>query len=568
MHDAAPLLRIAREIHRARRGDPILFHDKPSLPALYAELPRQERADVRKSGQTGLTELLIQLILYEAGWLGRICAYVLPTDKKVGQMVADRIDRLLEEVPAYRRLLPYGESDRRLPDIGNLSRKKLGTGTLLFFGAETRNNWTEWSGDTLIIDEYDDCDEANVALGLDRIKVAHREGRSRMIQVSNPTAGPGRGIDRLWAAGSRGAWFQRCTRCGHRQCIDWFAHVVERDDAGRWVPRDRARAGDGGALLGDLRPVCARCRQPFERTAEGALWVHERSTAQHRFTVTMGEPDCLPTGPRHQPYRDLYARWVAAQGNDALISAFYIMALGKPRQPEGGAMSAETLQRAATGPAMDPTGETTPGRMFIMGVDVGTTFHVTVAELVPDLDAPDGGRRVKRWLGTARSWADVEAIRRRYHPGVIVVDNGPETTAGRDWCAAAEATSYEENARGEGPVCYAFRCAFHAGARAAGSDLGLKLDVTARLVTVDRTQLLDRAWYDLRDGLCVLPSDALAVPSFSDQMCTPIRVVNEASGQASWTKGADHFRLADGYERVALSVSGIVGCGAVPARRG
>ena len=148
------------------------------------------------------------------------------------------------------------------------------------------------------------------------------------------------------------------------------------------------------------------------------------------------------------------------------------------------------------------------------------------------------------------------------------MDNGPETTAGRDWCAAAETTSYEENARGEGPVCYAFRCAFHAGARAAGSDLGLKLDVTARLVTVDRTQLLDRAWYDLRDGLCVLPSDALAVPSFSDQMCTPIRVVNEDSGQASWTKGADHFRLADGDERVALSLSGIVGCGAVPARRG
>lgn len=567
VHEASPLLRNAREIHRARRGDPILFHDKPFLPALYAELPRQERADVRKSGQTGLTELLIQLMLYEAGWEGRICAYVLPTDKKVGQMVADRIDRLLEEVPAYRRLLPYGQSDRRLPDIGNLSRKKLGPGTLLFFGAETRNNWTEWSGDTLIIDEYDDCAEENVALGLDRIKVAHREGRSRMIQVSNPTAGPGRGIDRLWAAGSRGSWFQRCTRCGHRQCIDWFTHIVERDDAGRWVPRDHARAGEDGHLLGDLRPVCVRCRQPFERVAEGGLWVHERSPTQHRFTVTMGEPDCLPTGPRHQPYRDLYARWIAAQDNDALIASFYIMALGKPRQPEGGAMSAETLQKAATGPAIDATGATTPGKMVIMASDVGTVFHVTIAEVIPDLDLPDGGKRRKLWVGTARSWADLEAIRRRFHPGLVVVDNGPETTAGRDWCAAAEEASQDEAAKGEGPVCYAFRCAFHGGARAAGSDLALKLDVGARLVTVDRTQAMDRAWYDLRDGLCVLPSDVLAVPSFSSQMCAPIRQVNESSGQAFWTKGNDHYRLADTYERVALSLAGIMGCDKVPTRK-
>lgn len=567
MHEASPLLRNARQIHRARRGDPILFHDKPFLPALYDAFPRLERADVRKSGQTGITELLIQLMLYEAGELGRICAYVLPTDRKVGGVVADRIDRLLKEVPEYRRLLPYGESSKRLPELGNLSRKEFGSGTLLFFGAETRNNWTEWSGDTLIIDEYDECDEANVALGEDRLTVAIREGRSRIIQVSNPMAGPGEGIDKLWAAGSRGAWFQRCTRCGHRQCIDWFEHVVERDDAGRWVPRDHARAGDEGHLLGDLRPVCARCRQPFERAAEGGLWVHERSPKQHRFTVTMGEPDCLPTGPQDQPYRKLYARWVGAQDNDALISSFYIMKLGKPRQPEGGAMSAETLQKAATGPAMDTTGATMPGKMIIMSSDVGTTFHVNVAEIVPDLDAPDGGRRVKRWVGTARSWADLETIRRRYKPGIVVVDNGPETTAGRDWCAAAEETSQGEAVRGEGPVCYAFRCAFHGGNRAAGSDLAVKLDVSDRLVTVDRTQVLDRAWYDLRDGRCILPSDVLAVPGYATQMCAPIRVVNESNGQAAWTKGNDHYRLADAYERVALSLSGIMGCEPVPVRK-
>ena len=568
VHDAAPLLRLAREVHQAGPGHPLLFHDKPFLPALYEVVPKLERADIRKSAQTGITELIIQLMMYEAGWLGRVCAYVLPTDKKVGQMVAQRIDKLLQEVQTYRRLLPFGDSTKRLPELGNLSRKQIGRGTLLFLGSETRNNWTEWSGDTLVVDEYDDCDENNIALGTDRLKVAEREGRSRMIQISNPTAGPGRGIDRLWTEGSRGSWYQRCTRCKHRQCIDWFVHVVERDDAGRWVPKDRARAGEDGPLLGDLRPVCAKCREPFEREAAGALWVHERSATQHRFTVTMGETDCLPSHPKHQPYRKLYARWVAAQGNDALIMAFFVMALGKPRQPEGGAMSAEVLQKAATGDPMDMSGASTPGRTVIMSSDVGGTFHASVAEIIQDLNLPDGGKRRKLWVGTARSWADLESIRKRYHPGIIVVDNGPETTAGRDWCAAAEEASQGEAKRGEGPICYAFRCAFHQGSRAAGSDLAVKLDAGDRLVTVDRTQLLDRAWYDLRDGLCVLPSDIMAVPGFSQQMCTPVRVVNEQTGQASWTKGNDHYRLADGYERVALALAGIVGCEKVPVKKG
>ena len=231
-------------------------------------------------------------------------------------------------------------------------------------------------------------------------------------------------------------------------------------------------------------------------------------------------------------------------------------------------MSVEVLQAAAKGAPMDMTGASTPGRAVLMSSDVGTTFHVNVSELVQDLSLPDGGKRRKLWVGTARSWADLESIRKRYHPGIIVVDNGPETTAGRDWCAAAEEASQGEAKRGEGPICYAFRCAFHGGNRSAGSDLSVKLDVRDRLVTVDRTQLLDRAWYDLRDGLCILPSDIMAVHGYSAQMCAAVRVVNEHNGTASWTKGNDHYRLADGYERVALAVAGIVGCEKVPVKKG
>ena len=55
-----------------------------------------------KAPQLGLSELLIQLALQEAGWEGRIVAYALPTGHLRDGFVNRRVNRLLRDVPAYR----------------------------------------------------------------------------------------------------------------------------------------------------------------------------------------------------------------------------------------------------------------------------------------------------------------------------------------------------------------------------------------------------------------------------------------------------------------------------------
>lgn len=552
VNKTAPLLRIAREFHRNERGAPILFHDKPYLPALLVALVTLPEASFRKAVQTGISESLIMLILYEAGWRDRITAYALPDNGLVGRFVNKRIDPILATVPEYKARLPFGTDEKRKPQTGNVTRKRFGGGTMMFLGAETDSNWVEFSTDLFIIDELDQCNKENVAKAKDRLKASHEP---RLIYVGNPTTA-GVGIDLKYTSGSRGQWFQRCTRCGHRQVLDWFVHMVEQDDSGIWLPKDRKRAGD--PALGDLRPVCARCRQPFERSNRHGCWVHEREPGMLApASFTMSHMDMLPNRPGHQPLREMFVEWLLAQGDDDLLVTFFQSKLGQPKRAQGASLTVELLRRAAeTGRPMDPMGLTTAGKMLVMSSDIGSTFHVTLAEIIEDLTLASGYRRETRWVGTTRSWTGLTEFHERFNPGITVVDSAPEGTAAREWCAKMEA-------RLEG--CQAYRCAFHQGARVAGADLAFHKSTKDRLVTVDRTQAMDRAFYDLRDGLNILPSDIFTIPDWSTQMCTPVRQVRD-DGAAFWTKGNDHFRLSDTYNRVGLQIAAKSGCMPSPGK--
>lgn len=551
VHEAAPLLRLARDHHRNERGLPIRFADKPYLPALFAALPKVSSVSFRKAVQTGISEALIMLVLYEAGWRGRYCAYALPDNKITARFVTKRIDPMLSGVPVYRSRLPFGDESGRKPQTGNVSLKRFGKGFLLFIGAEAGSNWVEFSTDTFVIDELDRCNQENVAMASDRLKASMEP---RLIYVGNPTS-LGFGIDEKFTSGSRGYWFQSCTRCGHRQMIDWFLNVVEQDDAGTWVPFDRQRIAD--PALGDLRPMCVRCRNPFERST-GGCWVHERpTTAYINPSFCMTHLDMLPNRRGHQPFREMYVEWLAAQRDDQLLVSFHRNKLAQARSAQGTSITADLLRRATErGRPMDPTGSSLAGKMVVMSSDVGSTFHVTVSEIVEDLSLLSGYRRETRWAGTTNGWTGLTALHERFNPGITVVDSAPEGTAAREWCARMEQ-------RLDG--CQAYRCAFHKGDRVAGSELAMKKSIKDRLILVDRTQAMDRAYYDLRDGLNVLPTDIFTVPSWSTQMGTPIREVRD-DGTAFWTKGEDHYRLSDTYNRVGLALASKSGCMPSPSR--
>ncbi len=540
LHRAYPLLGMARALHRNRRGQPLSFADKPFLIPLYAWLDTLHEASFCKAVLTGISELMIQKILHDAGWKNRICAYIMPQYATSERFVSERIDPLLLSVPAYAARVPGGEYGPGVKAQGNLKRKRFGhLGSLLFLGSNTPSDFLEFSADTVIVDEYDVCDWNNVGKVWDRVR---ESSYPQVFRVSNPDFA-GKGIHEAWKKGSRSKWYHQCPRCGERQPLDWEEHFVRRLDDGRWAPRDTERASL--PALCDLRPVCRRCHQPWDRTAKGACWVAESPFATASFHVS--RLDVLATTDRPQEMRRFFLEWLAAQGSSQKLRHFYRGVLGWPREDAGSRVTMDLLERAEEGqePLDYQGGDAYKNQSVIMGVDVGALLHVTLSVL-EKADTSSGYRRRGRLVCTCGGKDDLYRLQEQYHVNVIVIDADPETRM----CKEIRQHFIDLG------TCEVWLCRFHMMAKVGREAFGLKIEWQEGLVMVDRTQLLDTTLDELATGERTLPSDAGTVLGFHDQMRAPVRVLDEEHQRYKWTEGndPDHFRLADSYERVALEM--------------
>lgn len=541
LHGRFPLLGMARALHHNRRGQPISFKDKPYLIPLYAWIDTLREASWCKAPQTGISELLIQKILHDAGWRNRICAYVMPQYKTSERFVDERLNPLLVEVPAYAARVPGGEyGTESTKSKGNLKRKRFGPqGSLLFLGSNTPSDFLEFSADTVVVDEYDECDTDNVGKVWDRVR---ESPFPQVFTVSNPSQ-PDLGIHKMWKQGSRARWHHRCGRCGERQPLDWEVNVVRKADDGRWVPRDTARAADPAG--GDIRPVCRRCRQPWDRDAVGACWVAEQPHQPHSFHIS--RLDMLADYREPQPLRQYFAEFVRAQGDGARLSVFHAGVLGWPYERAGTRVTQEMLDAAMDGqPDNDPHGgDQWKDRTVVLGADVGSLLHVSISELTK-ADTPSGYRRRGLFVGTVPQFEDLRALIDAFHVDAAVVDAMPETRK----CKELRDHYVQEG------TCEVWLCRYHPSPRVGTEAFGLTQDYEERVVTVDRTQLLDCTMDEIRAGSRTFPGDAATVLGFNDQMRAPVRILDEKSQRFVWREGsdADHFRHADAYERVALEI--------------
>lgn len=544
LHSEYPLMGIARAFHRNRRGDPISFKEKPYLIPLYTCLLNMERADFCKGVQTGISELFIQLMLYEAGWQDRIVAYVLPTFGSSGRFVADRVDPLLSSVPAYAARVPGGEEGIQSGSKGNLKRKRFGrNGALLFLGSNSDSDFSEFSADLGIIDELDECDEGNISKMPDRL----RESKfPQLLRVSNPGIA-GRGIHKAWKDGSRARYHHQCTRCGERQYLDWFVNFVRRIDDGTWVPRDSYRWANPNE--GDLRPVCRRCKDPWTPVVQGGLWIAESPGKTPSFH--MSRLDILPPA-KGSPIRVYFAEWLLAQTNPALLSAFWRGTLGWPHEGTGQRISEEMLEMASLRQLpndTNPDPEIYKKKTVIMGVDVGSVLNVWIDELEDGIKNKDGEgddyRRRSRYICAVLQFEDLHRLIKEYAVQVLVIDAAPETRKAkeiRDHYAGSEVQVW--------------LCRFHPQARIGKAAFGLKMEHVEHVITVDRTQLLDCTFDEIRTGSHSMPLDYSTISGLSDQLKAPVRKLDAHSQRYVWEEGndPDHYRFADAYARVAQEI--------------
>ena len=544
VHNMYPLLGMALTAHRNTRGLPLTFKDMPYLVEMYRDFPLLDDICVRKAVQTGVSELCIQLALSKSGWDGRIVAYCLPTYSIRDRFVKNRIDPILAMVPEYRERCPGGRKMHEQGGTarsGNLKTKKFGDGRMMFLGSNTTGDFVEFSADTLIIDEFDQCDPANLSKAKDRLRASPYP---QEVRLGNPTL-PRVGISRLYEESDQRKFCFKCQNCGHVQPIDWFKNVVMQNDDGAWIPRDRER---GNALLdakskratraNDIRPVCNKCDSFYTRSRKGCLWVPGYPGRPSRG-YTMSRLDVLS-----DDMWMLYLEWLRVQGDSESLSSFYTSVLGIPFEFSGAKVTHAMLGDSATSKPLDyQGGEWYRDRVVTAGVDVGSVLNVTISTV----DEVDGKPvRTARWVGAVRSFESVQEIFKRYHVKVAVVDAAPEMRKSQE---------LRDHFIDHGGTMV-YLCRFYPTQRVGTQRYGMKLDYTAQVITVDRTAVFDATFEDLIEKRRVFPEDIFTVLGWSDQMRVPTRVLNEQKGRIIWDSGsgADHYRLSDIYDRVAYDL--------------
>ncbi len=534
-----PLIGNALHRHLNTRGNPISFRSMPYLVELYKDLPLIDGADICKAVQTGLSELMIQLMIERSGWQGRVAAYVLPTFTIRDRFVQNRINPLLNIVPDYRKRA--GLAGNKAGSTGNLKLKRFGSGAMMFLGSNTVGDFLEFSADVLIIDEFDQCDPANLAKARDRLRASPYP---QLFHIGNPTL-PRVGVARLFDQSDRRLWFVKCDRCGERQPIDWFQNVVERSDAGAWVPRDKARLNPDS---GDIRPICRRCSLPMAREGVDGGWVPEMPSRGRRG-YRISRLDVT-----NESYRRLYNEWCSAQGVSEQLAAFYTSVLGRPFEFSGSRLTISMLERVATGPEIDYVGGSEyEGKVVTMGVDVGSLLHVNISVIEEQVEKDDDGevvskRTIRRCVfnGTTASFDAVRDMIERYRVDLCVIDAMPETRK------AQELRDYFMNTDAQ-----VWLCRFHPTPRIGSQRYGLKMNYRDRVVTVDRTQVFDASFDDIKDCSRLFAEDCFTALGWSEQMRAPVRVLDENRSRIIWTEGStpDHYRLADIYDRIAFDLT-------------
>lgn len=505
-----PKIYKALYFHRNTRGEVLSFADRPYMIELYRD--RSKEMVIKKSVQCGVSEFLIVDMLDNAE-NGLSTFYVLPTYSLRNTFVANRIDRLFNNVPYYNNQMSKAQGD-----ADSSSMKHYGKAALKFVGSNTPNEFKEFPADVLVIDEFDECDADNIAKAPDRIKAS--EHRIKKL-VGNPTF-EDFGIDAEFKLSDQKEWVVKCDECGNYQKLDFFKQVVSEVNENAYELRDKEWKQNCGR---DIFCFCIHCNKPFNRLSRDAHWERQNPSSGisgYHFTRMMQSNTTI---------EELYSTFQKAQSNPSKMQAFFNSDLGEPYRASNVALSDYLLEQCVEQGYLMPQS----AQECVAGVDVGSVLHVKISQVVE-------GKRKAVFIGTVPRFEDVDNLIKQYGVICCVIDALPETHKAKELRDRHPSKVY--------------LCTFHAK---DGSTKGISINQDEQSISVDRTQSMDDSHSDILLQNVILPEDARTIDGggFYEQMCAPKRVFDQQGNRFVWREGskADHFRLADNYEKLASVLS-------------
>jgi len=141
----------------------------------------------------------------------------------------------------------------------------------------------------------------------------------------------------------------------------------------------------------------------------------------------------------------------------------------------------------------------------------------------------------------ATSIHELHELIERYTVEKAVIDAGPELMLALDFQMEAQ--------------CDVWLCRYGG----EGMTRQRSYSVQDRVITIDRTEAMDRSYSQLRIKRVILPENYrdIMAGEFTEEMCMPVRQIEldtKGNPKYEWTKGKDHQRHADTYDMLAFEL--------------
>ncbi len=521
--DPMPMLAWAL-LHRyyIRPETPFTLHDHLYLIDIYNCTARQVR--VKKSGQSGLSELLVSLALHACDERKLDVLYLMPTHGDMRDFSQLRFEPAVQASPHLSQLLAvkgkvHGRTARQ---TDNVQIKVIGSNNLVLRGASVQdtkgerqkaNRLKSVPADLIILDEYDEMKDD--VLPLAQMRQGHSPVKQEWL-ASTPSY-PGIGIDSEWEHTDQREWFVACPHCGKKQRLNLQQIITEEDDFERPVAwhgqsEDRAYA------------ACVRCGKEIDHLA-GGEWVSAKFGKDIvGFHVTkLFSP--------HTPLIEIVKR------RDTLDEAKRRQAInqdmGEAYEPRGGRLPLDILRNCIRPYAHKPL---MAGERAYMGVDVSPNgLHVVIRGADPERP----GERRQLFCGEVSSHYDVGRLIRLYNVASCVIDAAPETTKNRELQADFR----------DGQVWLAYFPWTDTGSKYPEA---IVWDAKNGIVNMDRTRVIDGMYARFYDQENTLPENAESIRDYFNHLRAPVRITEKdrrGNEVSVYREGSnpDHFALAETY---------------------
>ena len=521
-------IKFAKQYHRNTRGEKMDFEKFPHVRAWYESI--SPHIVIPGAAQVCKSEWLVIDMLATA-YCGCNGFVVLPKYEMRDLYAATRVKKPLLTSPEYKKILANGNTN-------STQLIEFGKGMIKFVGANVESDFVEYAADAYYVEETDKVTTwSNVELGKSRLQASIFKFTR---WISNPSTKDGK-IWELYQDSDQQVWVGKCASCGEFSEMDWFESVVRtnRDAQGNIVGyslRDDEWSPNSGR---DIYVKCPKCKSGnITRFHPDNHW-HARN------------PESKIEG-YHAPsiisplvsVEEMWTEFYRARSNPTLMQWFYNMRLGLPFTTQGNSIPVELLASCTT---KDYNFKIDPEAAYIpedchdgpcsMGVDVAASrLDVRISYL-------EGNNRRAVYLGKLVSpnrWEDLLLLAERYNVQCCVIDYAPEVE---------RAIEFQERAKFE---------VWRVNYLGAGSTRGMKYNSTDRLITIDRTLALDKAYTQLKTKKNVLPCNFTSVfdGEYVKEMTSLIRELSEGKNGAAkfdWVGSpeSDHSRHADAYDMLA-----------------